>query len=156
MIIGNINHLELVPYLPAKIKQAIKYVQDNVNKNTPVGRYNIDGDNVYLILSDCQPRDLDDTYPEYHKKYVDVQIVLGGQEAMGISTLPPHTKMVEDDIVENDIAFIETPEEETVLVLRKNDFIVLYPNEVHKPLCAVDDSFDKVQKAVIKIAVDIL
>ncbi|OCG24706.1 toxin-antitoxin biofilm protein TabA [Gilliamella sp. wkB108] len=156
MIIGNINHLGLVPYLPAKIKQSIEYVKDNVNSNTPVGRYEIDGDNMYFMVSDSTSRFIEQANPEYHAKYIDVQIVLDGKEGMALSTLPPHTKMLDDKLAENDIAFVQTPDEETMLVLQANDFIVFLPNEVHKPLCAIDNKIATVRKVVVKIALDYL
>lgn len=156
MIIGNINHLGLVPYLPTKIKQSIEYIKDNVNSNTPIGRYDIDGDNIFFMVSDSVSRYISDANPEYHKKYIDVQIVLDGQEGMAVSTLPPHTKVLEDKIADNDIAFVETPKEETLLVLQSNDFIVFLPNEVHKPLCAINNKIETVRKVVVKIALDYL
>ena len=118
MIIGNINHLELVPYLPAKIKQAIEYIKDNINNNTPVGRYDIEGDKIYLMVSDSTTRYIYEANPEYHNKYIDVQIVLAGKEGMAISTLPPHTNISDNQLTDNDIAFVETPNEETMLVLQ--------------------------------------
>ncbi|OCG73016.1 YhcH/YjgK/YiaL family protein [Gilliamella sp. Occ4-3] len=156
MILGNINHLGLVPYLPEKIKQSIEYIKDNVNNNTPVGRYDIDGDNMFFIVSDSTSRYIHDANPEYHEKYIDVQIVLVGQEGMAVSTLPPYTKVLDNKLVENDIAFIETPKEETLLILHPNDFIVFLPNEVHKPLCAIDNNIETVRKVVVKIALDYL
>ncbi|KDN09587.1 YhcH/YjgK/YiaL family protein [Gilliamella sp. Imp1-1] len=156
MILGNINHLGLIPYLPEKIKQSIEYIKDNVNNNTPVGRYDIDGDNMFFIVSDSTSRYIHDANPEYHEKYIDVQIVLVGQEGMAVSTLPPYTKVLDNKLVENDIAFIETPKEETLLILHPNDFIVFLPNEVHKPLCAIDNNIETVRKVVVKIALDYL
>ena len=152
MILGNINHLGLVPYLPEKIKQSIEYIKDNVNNNTPVGRYDIDGDNMFFMVSDSTSRHIHDANPEYHEKYIDVQIVLVGQEGMAVNTLPPYTKVLDNKLAENDIAFIETPKEETLLILHPNDFIVFLPNEVHKPLCAVDNKIETVRKVVVKIA----
>ncbi|MCO6537936.1 MAG: YhcH/YjgK/YiaL family protein [Gilliamella sp.] len=156
MILGNINHLWLVPYLPEKIKQSIEYIKDNVNNNTPVGRYDIDGDNMFFMVSDSTSRYIHDANPEYHEKYIDVQIVLVGQEGMAVSTLPPYTKVLDNKLVENDIAFIETPKEEILLILHPNDFIVFLPNEVHKPLCAIDNNIETVRKVVVKIALDYL
>jgi biofilm protein TabA len=156
MILGNINHLGLIPYLPEKIKQSIEYIKDNVNNNTPVGRYDIDGDNMFFMVSDSTSRYIQDANPEYHEKYIDVQIVLVGQEGMAVSTLPPYTKVLDNKLVENDIAFIETPKEETLLILHPNDFIVFLPNEVHKPLCAIDNKIETVRKVVVKIALDYL
>ncbi|OCG02895.1 YhcH/YjgK/YiaL family protein [Gilliamella sp. wkB112] len=156
MILGNINYLGLVPYLPTKIKQSIEYVKNNVNSNTPVGRYEIDGNNIFFMVSDSTSRHIHEANPEYHNKYIDVQIVLVGEEGMAISTLPPYTKVLDDKLTDNDIAFVETPKEETMLVLHANDFIVFLPHEVHKPLCAVDDKIATVRKVVVKIALDYL
>ncbi|MWN05661.1 YhcH/YjgK/YiaL family protein [Gilliamella sp. Pas-s95] len=156
MILGNINHLRLVPYLPSKIKQSIEYIKDNVNINTPIGRYDIDGDKMFFMVSDSQTRHVYDAKPEYHEKYIDVQIVLAGQEGMAVSTLPPYTKVLDNKLAENDIAFVETPKEETMLILQQNDFIVFLPNEVHKPLCAVGNKIETVRKVVVKIALDYL
>lgn len=156
MILGNINHLDLIPYLPTKIKQSIEYIKDNVNSNTPVGRYDIDGDNMFFMVSDSTLRHIHEANPEFHKKYLDVQIVLDGQEGMAVSTLPPHTKVLDDKLADNDIAFIETPPEETMLILQSNDFIVFLPNEVHKPLCTINNKITTVRKVVVKIALDYL
>ncbi|MDN6114570.1 MAG: YhcH/YjgK/YiaL family protein, partial [Enterobacterales bacterium] len=37
MITGNVNHLELLPYLPAQLKQAIQYVMANFNADSALG-----------------------------------------------------------------------------------------------------------------------
>lgn len=153
MIIGNVNHLDLVPYVPAKLKSAIDYVKNNINNNTPVGRYEIDGDNIFVLISEGPSRFIQDALPEFHHKYIDIQIVLDGQEGMAVATLPPHTTVTDDRLANNDIAFVETPAEETTFVLQQDDFVIFYPKEVHKPLCAVNDKIATIRKAVVKVAV---
>ncbi|WP_392553026.1 YhcH/YjgK/YiaL family protein [Orbus wheelerorum] len=156
MIIGNIEHLNLVPYLPAKLQHAIEYIRDNVNSNTPTGKYEIEGEKVFFMVSENIPRQRQDANPEYHKKYIDIQIVLEGEEGMAISTLAPHTEITEDNIASGDIAFVKTPDEETIFVAHQNDFVIFYPGEVHKPLCVVDGKLAKVRKVVVKVDVNYL
>lgn len=156
MIIGNIEHLELVPYLPAKLKHAIEYVRDNVNSNTPLGRYEIDGDKIFFMVSDNSLRLINEAQPEFHQRYIDIQIVLQGAEGMAFSTLPPHTQATDNRITSDDIAFIDTPTEETMYVAHANDFVVFSPGEVHKPLCAIDNQLAKVRKVVIKLDINYL
>lgn len=156
MIIGNVQHLDLVPYLPVKLKNAIEYIRDNVNSNTPVGKYEIDGDKVFFMVSDNSSRQRQDAEPEFHKRYIDIQIVLDGQEGMAVSTLPPHTDITDDRLVDGDIAFVKTPVEETMFVANGNDFIIFYPHEVHKPLCAVNNTLAKIRKVVVKVDVNYL
>jgi len=156
MILGNVQHLDLVPYLPKKMQMAIEYVKSNINANTPVGRYEIDGSDIFVLISEGPSRHIDSALPEFHHKYIDIQIVLNGQEGMAVSTLPPHTEVTEDKLADSDIAFIKTPTEETVFVMQANDFVIFYPKEVHKPLCAVNGEIATIRKAVIKVALSCL
>lgn len=152
MIIGNINHLELVPFLPKKLKEAIEYVKTNINSNTPVGRYDIDGNNSFVLVQEPTTRDINSALPEFHNKYLDIQILLTGLEGMAVSKRPPHTEIVEDKLAEGDIAFNQTAEDETVFTLFPDDFVIFYPNEVHKPLCAINNKITGIRKIVVKVA----
>ncbi|WP_392561676.1 YhcH/YjgK/YiaL family protein [Orbus sturtevantii] len=156
MIIGNIEHLSLVPYLPIKLKNTIEYIRDNVNNNTPTGKYEIEGEKIFFMVSENTPRHKQDAEPEYHKRYIDIQIVLDGEEGMSISTLAPHTAITDDKIVSDDIAFVKTPKEETMFVAHQGDFVIFYPGEVHKPLCAIDEKLAKVRKVVVKVDINYL
>ena len=53
-------------------------------------------------------------------------------------------------LAERDIAFLSAGEQEKTGILNEGDFVVFYPGEVHKPLCAVGEPA-KVRKAVVKI-----
>jgi biofilm protein TabA len=66
---------------------------------------------------------------------------------MTFSTLPPGEPDT-DWLAEKDIAFL--PEQEKTVILNEGDFVVFYPGEVHKPLCAVGAPA-KVRKAVVKM-----
>lgn len=154
MIIGNIEHLNLIPYLPTKLKEAIETVKQQVNDNTINGRYQIDGDNIFYMVSQTLSRTQEEGKYEYHAKYIDIQIVLSGQEGMAVSTLPPHTEVIEDKLTNGDIAFVKAPTEETMFVLQPNDFVIFYPHEVHKPLCIVGGKTEQIRKVVVKVAMD--
>lgn len=70
---------------------------------------------------------------------------------MAFSTRPagtPHT----DWLTDKDIAFLPTSVDEKTVVLNEGDFVVFYPGEVHKPLCAVGEPA-RVRKAVVKMLI---
>ena len=70
---------------------------------------------------------------------------------MTFSTLPagaPET----DWLADKDIAFLPEGAEEKTVVLNEGDFVVFYPGEVHKPLCAVGTPA-QVRKVVVKMLV---
>lgn len=149
MITGNIHHLDLVPYLPAKLRAAIDYVKQHINAQTPLGKIEIDGDRVFVQISNDSTDLLEQRRAEFHAKYLDIQIVLDGQEGMTFSNLPAG-KADTDWLADKDVAFLAAGGQEKQIVLQAGDFVVFYPGEVHKPLCAVVAPAH-VRKAVVKI-----
>ncbi|WP_413736048.1 YhcH/YjgK/YiaL family protein [Sodalis sp. RH21] len=149
MITGNINHLDLVPYLPAKLREAIEYVKQHITPETPLGKHDIEGNQVFVLISNDSTDLLENRRAEYHAKYLDIQIILDGVEGMTFSNLPAG-KPDTDWLADKDIAFLAAGEQEKQFVMHSGDFVVYYPGEVHKPLCAVGEPAH-VRKAVVKI-----
>lgn len=75
--------------------------------------------------------------------------MLRGIEGMTFSTLPAGEPQIEW-LAEKDIAFLAEGQQEKTVILNEGDFVVFYPGEVHKPLCAVGAPA-KVRKAVVKM-----
>lgn len=148
MIVGHIHHLQA--WLPDELRQAIEHVKAHVSEETPPGKYDIDGSNVFYMISEDTTEPLAARRAEYHARYLDIQIVLRGQEAMTFSTRPAAGTPDIDWLAERDIAFLSAGEQEQTVILNEGDFVVFYPGEVHKPLCAVGEPA-KVRKAVVKI-----
>lgn len=148
MIVGHIHHLQA--WLPDALRQAIEHVKAHVSEETPLGKYDIDGSNVFYMISEDTTEPLAARRAEYHARYLDIQIVLRGQEAMTFSTRPAAGTPDIDWLAERDIAFLSAGEQEQTFILNEGDFVVFYPGEVHKPLCAVGEPA-KVRKAVVKI-----
>ena len=126
MIVGNIHNLDA--WLPEELRQAIEHIKAHVTDATEKGKHDIDGDRLFYI-----------------------QILLKGQEGMTFSTQPagaPET----DWLADKDIAFLPEGVQEKTVVLNEGDFVVFYPGEVHKPLCAVGAPA-LVRKAVVKMQV---
>lgn len=147
MIIGNIHHLQ--SWLPDALRQAIEHVKAHVNEATPLGKHDIDGNNLFYLISEDSTEPQAERRDEYHARYLDIQIVLRGQEGMTFSTLPAGEPQT-DWLADKDIAFLAEGAQEKTVILNEGDFVVFYPGEVHKPLCAVGAPA-KVRKAVVKV-----
>ena len=52
-------------------------------KELPVGKYEIDGESVYAMVSKDSGRRKEDALLETHEKYIDIQLVLTGTDDMG-------------------------------------------------------------------------
>jgi len=147
MIVGNIHHLE--SWLPEELRQAIEHVKAHVTADTAKGKYDIDGSRLFYMVSEDMTEPFAERRAEYHARYLDIQIILQGQEGMTFSTQPagaPET----DWLADKDIAFLPEGIAEKTVVLSEGDFVVFYPGEVHKPLCAVGKPA-QVRKVVVKL-----
>ncbi|MRT51090.1 MULTISPECIES: YhcH/YjgK/YiaL family protein [Enterobacteriaceae] len=147
MIVGHIHHLQT--WLPDALRQAIEHVKAHVSEETLPGKYDIDGNNVFYLVSEDTTEPFAARRAEYHARYLDIQIVLRGQEAMTFSTQPAGTPDT-DWLEGKDIAFLAAGEQEKTVILSEGDFVVFYPGEVHKPLCAAGEPA-KVRKVVVKV-----
>ncbi|QKN83466.1 YhcH/YjgK/YiaL family protein [Scandinavium goeteborgense] len=150
MIAGNIHHLH--DWLPLELRQAIEHVKAHVTDATPLGKHDIDGNRLFYLISEDSTEPFAERRAEYHAKYLDIQIILKGQEGMTFSTQPAG-KPDTDWLADKDIAFLPEGVQEKTVVLSEGDFVVFYPGEVHKPLCAVGTPA-KVRKAVVKMLVE--
>lgn len=150
MIIGNIHHLQ--PWLPAELRDAIEHVKQHVTAETPTGKHDIDGNRLFYLVSNDTTQPIAERRAEYHARYLAIQMVLKGVEGMTFSCLPvgaPET----DWLADKDIAFLPEGAQEKTVVLEEGDFVVFYPGEVHKPLCAVGQAAP-VRKVVVKLLVE--
>ncbi|MFP2239455.1 YhcH/YjgK/YiaL family protein [Pseudescherichia vulneris] len=150
MIAGNIHHLH--SWLPQELRDAIEHVKAHVTDATPLGKHDIDGNRLFYLISEDTTEPLAARRAEYHARYLDIQIILKGQEGMTFSTQPAGTPDT-DWLADKDIAFLPEGVQEKTVVLSEGDFVVFYPGEVHKPLCAVGTPA-KVRKAVVKMLVE--
>lgn len=150
MIVGNIHHLQ--SWLPEELRQAIEFIKANVTEATEKGKHDIDGSRLFYLISEDMTELHEKRRAEYHARYLDIQIVLKGQEGMTFSVLPAGTPET-DWLADKDIAFLPEGEQEKTVILNDGDFVVFYPGEVHKPLCAVGAPAT-VRKAVVKLLVE--
>ena len=83
MIVTNLNNTERIESLHPLFKKLFDYVKTHDILNTPCGRIDIDGDNLYInnVNPECIPAEKQ--VLEVHRDYIDVQILLQGKETIG-------------------------------------------------------------------------
>lgn len=116
MIIGNIHNLQ--PWLPQELRQAIEHIKAHVTPETPKGKHDIEGNRLFYLISEDMTEPYEARRAEYHARYLDIQIVLRGQEGMTFSTQPAGTPDT-DWLADKDIAFLPEGVDEKTVILRK-------------------------------------
>ena len=115
------------------------------------GRHELDGDKLYVNVQSYDTKAFNPELLEYHKKYVDVQLLLAGNETLYYA--PAGTPVSREYNCGNDCGFNQVPETALPLKLEVGNFVLLLPEEGHLP--GVGDG-SGVVKAVVKISVDLL
>ncbi len=131
-----------------RVYTALKFLAETDFSNMELGRYELDGDNIFYMVQTYET-DPNKTVSEAHKKYIDIQMVLDGAEIIGVAPIDCNKTEVEAK-PENDVWFYECKTEP--LTLYKNTFMVLYPNDLHCPGVAVN-GFPNCHKVVVKVKV---
>lgn len=114
-----------------------------------IGKYPIADDRIFVLVQEYETKDASEKKWESHREYIDIQVVLSGEEAMGYA---PASRMAEKEAyrADKDVAIFQCPgREESVLTIRAGEFAAFFPQDAHRPGCAAGAPA-KVRKAVIK------
>lgn len=150
MIVDSINNFEMYTFLNAKFNLVLDFLKQNDLNKIAVGKYAIEGDNIYVAVQDYQTKELKDGKLEAHKKYIDIQYVIEGEERIGYSDISKTIPQT-DYNKEKDIIFLNGDAE--FITANKDNFFIFYPQDAHMPSIATNiPSF--VKKAVFKIQID--
>ncbi|WP_374951311.1 YhcH/YjgK/YiaL family protein [Mucilaginibacter sp.] len=114
------------------------------------GKYPIDGDKAFASVTKGPSKELDKAGWESHRKYIDLQYVIEGQEKIGVVTIDKAT--VSKPYNETSDGANYTAEGE-YYTASPGTFFLFFPADVHRPNIKVD-GFDVVKKIVIKIKVN--
>lgn len=148
MVIDKIENSQFYSGLSERIAKALEYINSTDLLNTEVGKYEIEGENVFALVQEYNTKNLEDCKLESHFEHIDIQYVISGEERMGLSILSnqiPHTVNKEKDV-----AFYEN--ESTEFVLTQGMFAILFPDDLHCP-CIKNGENSKVKKLVVKIRI---
>ena len=148
MIFSSLNAAKGNYEYPEAIKKAIDFMSTEEFKQLPVGRHEIQGDDIFALIQDQTTDEPDKKRAESHRNYVDIQFLMSGEEKQGYAPLIPGTKGEEPAGKDN--IFYDTVEGEQFVCLKPGDFTIYFTNDVHRPNCAVNGSCN-IHKAVIKI-----
>jgi YhcH/YjgK/YiaL family protein len=116
-------------------------------KNLPAGRYPIDGENIFALISEYKTKPESEGKLEAHRKYIDVQYVIDGEELMGYAPLNGQ-EILDPYKEENDIVFFTG--DKSFTKVSAGMFAVFFPEDVHMPGIASGKS-SSVKKLVIKV-----
>jgi YhcH/YjgK/YiaL family protein len=149
MIIDSINNCHNYFSLNTRFSTAFEYILSNDFSKFEPGRHDVDGNEIYVMVSDYNTKNISECKWEAHRKYIDIHIVAKGIESFGFANLDS-LKVVQNYTDEKDVLLLEG--EGDFVKLGKETFIITFPQDAHMP-GVVFDSPGQVKKAVVKVKV---
>jgi biofilm protein TabA len=152
MIATDLAHLGEQIALTPSIRKAIEFLRKARGQELADGRVEIDGDTVYALVQSYETIAGSEAVFEAHRRYVDIQYIVSGDELIGWALLERLSVTTPYD-EGKDICFGSVPPGDITRVrLGAGQLAVLYPTDAHAPKLAVQKTVP-VKKIVVKVAV---
>ena len=148
MILDDIKNASLYHSIGDLFKKAFEFITENDLKNLPLGKHEILGENLFVIVMEYDTKEPQDCIMENHRKYCDIQLILRGEEFMGVKTYSGQVPTTAYDEAK-DAAFYQ-PEFDSLIKLKEGQFTIFFPHDLHMPSMKTGSS-QKVLKAVFKV-----
>ena len=134
MICDTLDQLHLYKGFHKNLDTAIEFLAAHPLDTLPLGRTEVDGDEVFINVMDADLKPHTGSHAEYHRLYADLQIDLTGGEGWGYETAPGTEVVVFG-------------------ALGEGRFVLFFPGELHRPGVEMPGC-DRVRKAVVKIKME--
>lgn len=137
------------------LQRAIRYVLKTDFSALKDGKYAIEGDKMYANLFHLTSKSLEQTAPELHRKYIDVQYWISGQEQCGIAPAENVGTLVQQN-EEEDLYLYNGVKDERFVYAWAGCIAIFFPEDAHRPGVMCGNEPQQYRKVVVKVSVDLL
>lgn len=130
-------------------QRAFDYMRDTDLHALAPGHYLIAGDDLFVIVEHVSSKTKEMAKLEAHRRYIDIQLVLGGDEQMGWKPLADCLNPVSEHSEEKDIRFFHDAPVSWIAV-PPDHFCIFFPEDAHAPLVGGG----QIRKVIFKVAVN--
>ncbi len=152
MIITDIDHINRQIAMTPILIKALSFMRRPDIQNLDDGKIEIDGARAFAIVQRYETVKTGAPKFEHHRKYLDIQLILSGDEIIGWA---PVERMIITEPYDagRDICFgTVEPGKWSPVHLHAGQLAVLWPEDGHAPRISAGDSAS-VMKIVVKVAV---
>ena len=149
MIVDLLANSHLYRGLAPSIDRAFAYLRKADLAALEPGDYEIDGKNIFARALTYITRVPENGVWEAHRRYIDLQVMVLGDERVCYAPLSRLTPGAYDEAKD----FLRLSGQGDVVTLSAGSFMLLWPTDGHMPCLAVNKP-EPIKKVVIKIAVD--
>lgn len=133
MILDTLQNRELYYPLCPRLRKAFEWLDHTDISALAVGRHDIDGDDIFVNVSELELKPRSEAALEVHNKYIDIQVVFGGEEEFGWRPRSSVQSPRGEFDTAKDIQFFEDAPQ-TFYTVREGQFTILMPEDAHAPM----------------------
>ena len=148
MVFDHIKNAHLYYALHPRFEKAFDFLKKTDIATLPAGNYEIDGEDVFVIIAHQDATPKSDIKLEVHRKFIDIQLAIDGSFPVLWKALSECKNRAAEYDAENDFE-LYTDAEDFTMEISKGKFAIYFPEDAHAPLVPAKS----VHKAVVKVAV---
>jgi len=154
LIIDLLPNHRLYPLGPAW-REAFAFLRD-AGPELAAGKYPLRGDRMFAIVMDYLTQPAATGELETHRRYLDIQMLLLGREAVVCHFVPDLQILQPYDPARDVELYLVPVAARTRIILNPGHFLALFPNDAHMPCLCLKHTPEPVRKIVVKVAVELL
>jgi len=149
MVADKLDQAEKYFGLHPAFQKAFAFLRQESLKDLAPGRHDIDGDRLYCMISKGPGKKRAEARLEAHRKYIDIQCIIGGTDEMGWKPAASCGIPDGDYDEKKDVIFFRDKPRKWIQV-PAGSFAIFFPRDAHAPMTGDGE----IQKAVVKVAVE--
>jgi biofilm protein TabA len=148
MILDTLAHADRYASTHKGFDVAFAFLRNSDLTALPTGRNELLGDWVYVMVIEGEGKGKDGAKLEAHRKYVDIQYMVSGTDAMGWKPIAACAQP-ESEFNEAKDCVLFTDPVDTWVDVAPGQFAIFFPEDAHAPMAGEG----AMRKIVVKIAV---
>lgn len=134
--------------LSKELDTALDFITNTNIKELECGRIDIDGEQVFANVMEYMTKLPSEGFFESHKKYIDIHMLITGEERVSVTDIDKVTDLSEysevDDFQKHEAKVYSDS------LITEDCFMICFPQDAHRPGMAIEDK-QEVKKIVLKI-----
>ena len=132
MILSNLHNRKELESLHPLFPELFDYIASHDILSAPLGIIEIKGKELFLNNCSPEPATCESAPLEVHRKYIDVQVILSGEETMGWKPLEEIEHYTTEYNEVKDVIFSDD-EPYTYVTVRPGQLVIFWPEDGHAP-----------------------
>ena len=149
MIFDSLTNFSAYEILHPGFKDVQRFISATNLHELPIGKHPINGLGAYASVKEYPTKSIEESFVECHRKFIDVQILVWGEEKVGVAPKHSCVEHVYDEA--NDLQKLIGKVD--YITLCPDLFFIFFPNDAHETCVKSGFEAVSVKKIIFKIPV---